>query len=257
MSLYLPDQRLGAHSQSGSSSHKFMLKGRQAGGMHRGHSWVFRAESFDTMLAWYEDLKTLTEKSTEEINRLIKSHSRNTSAMSARSVSSLEEDEADDVPYASSTILADRDPPKDSQSRPEPGGKFPSDVQLHKTNAPASPSSSGSEPQHDLTTLGGHIHQRTEPRPERDPVQPRDMPLEPLPHTGLGVESAPRSNQPSSEEDGDRIKQTATIVSTSGQAVLSDAKPHASGSEAYPAGANAANGARVKSKFTEMLVDDQ
>jgi len=52
MSLYLPEQKLGSHSNPGSSSNKFMLKGRQTGSMHRGHSWVFRAESYDTMMAW-------------------------------------------------------------------------------------------------------------------------------------------------------------------------------------------------------------
>jgi len=52
MSLYLPEQKLGSHSNQGGSSNKFMLKGRQTGSMHRGHSWVFRAESFETMMAW-------------------------------------------------------------------------------------------------------------------------------------------------------------------------------------------------------------
>jgi len=56
MSLYLPEQKLGSHSNPGSSSNKFMLKGRQTGSMHRGHSWVFRAESYDTMMAWVSEL---------------------------------------------------------------------------------------------------------------------------------------------------------------------------------------------------------
>jgi len=47
MSLYLPEQKLGSHSSEGGSSNKFILKGRQTGTMHRGHTWVFRAESFD------------------------------------------------------------------------------------------------------------------------------------------------------------------------------------------------------------------
>jgi hypothetical protein len=55
MSLYLPEQKLGSHSNSGASSNKFMLKGRQTGSMHRGHSWVFRAESYETMMAWVSD----------------------------------------------------------------------------------------------------------------------------------------------------------------------------------------------------------
>ncbi|KAE9572512.1 hypothetical protein CGMCC3_g11368 [Colletotrichum fructicola] len=51
MSLYLPEQKLGSHSSEGGSSNKFILKGRQTGSMHRGHTWVFRAESHDTMMA--------------------------------------------------------------------------------------------------------------------------------------------------------------------------------------------------------------
>ncbi|KAG5759215.1 hypothetical protein H9Q72_012658, partial [Fusarium xylarioides] len=66
MSLYLPEQKVGSHSNEGGSSNKFILKGRQTGGMHRGHTWVFRAESHDTMMAWYEDIKALTEKTAEE-----------------------------------------------------------------------------------------------------------------------------------------------------------------------------------------------
>jgi hypothetical protein len=63
MSLYLPEQKLGSHSSEGSSSNKFMLKGRQTGSMHRGHSWVFRAESFETMSAWVRDSISSATKS--------------------------------------------------------------------------------------------------------------------------------------------------------------------------------------------------
>ncbi|KAF4484616.1 Phosphatidylinositol 4,5-bisphosphate-binding protein SLM1 [Colletotrichum fructicola Nara gc5] len=66
MSLYLPEQKLGSHSSEGGSSNKFILKGRQTGSMHRGHTWVFRAESHDTMMAWYEDIKVLTERTPQE-----------------------------------------------------------------------------------------------------------------------------------------------------------------------------------------------
>ena len=55
MSLYLPEQKLGSHSAEGGSSNKFVLKGRQTGAMHRGHTWVFRAESRDTMMAWVSE----------------------------------------------------------------------------------------------------------------------------------------------------------------------------------------------------------
>ena len=105
MSLYLPDQKLGSHSGTDSTSHKFMLKGRQSGGMHRGHSWVFRAESYETMMAWFEDIKSLTEKTGAERKAFIRQHARSVSAGSqkAGSISSegaMEEDEADEVPYS-------------------------------------------------------------------------------------------------------------------------------------------------------------
>jgi len=125
MSLYLPDQRLGSHSETGSSSAKFMLKGKQAGGMHKGHSWVFRAESHDTMLAWFQDIKILTEKTGEERNAFVRSHARSVSGHSSRprSVSSdgLEEDE-DEVPYAADAAsLAEQNPISPKPQRPLPG----------------------------------------------------------------------------------------------------------------------------------------
>lgn len=128
MSLYLPDQKLGSLSGPDAGSHKFMLKGRQSGGMHRGHSWVFRAESHDTMLAWYEAIKVLTEKTGEERNAFIYSHARSTSANAHRtSVSSdgfdgLEEDEADQVPYsATSSVVSQPAGETLKPTRPLPG----------------------------------------------------------------------------------------------------------------------------------------
>ncbi|KAL2885522.1 Phosphatidylinositol 4,5-bisphosphate-binding protein SLM1 [Ceratocystis lukuohia] len=65
MSLYLPDQTLGSHSASGGSNNKFILKGRQTGTLHRGHTWIFRAESYQDMLGWYKDIKDLLEPSAQ------------------------------------------------------------------------------------------------------------------------------------------------------------------------------------------------
>ena len=173
MSLYLPEQKLGSQSEPGSSSHKFMLKGRQSGSMHRGHSWVFRAETFDTMQAWFVDLKELTEKTGEARNEFVRrSHARSMSgnSMKAPSIGSsdggLEDDEADrqafageqsvrgnsvadGLPMAAGLIAAEdgrseagwRPPPQ----RPSPGGRFPSDLNVQRgLQAPVSPSSGGS-----------------------------------------------------------------------------------------------------------------
>lgn len=167
MSLYLPDQKLGSHSQPGSSSHKFVLKGRQTGSMHRGHTWVFRAESYDTMMAWYEDVKVLTEKSGEERNAFVRRHARSASQSSARSVSSdggLEEDEADQVPYSANQSKVNAPVGDDPPKRPSPGGRFPSDIQSERNlQAPLSLSSGSSEVGHDLTAASGGLQDIYDP----------------------------------------------------------------------------------------------
>ncbi|KAH7085343.1 PH domain-containing protein [Paraphoma chrysanthemicola] len=169
MSLYLPDQKLGSRSQPGSSSHKFVIKGRQTGSMHRGHTWVFRAETYETMLAWYDDIKNLTEKSGEERNAFVRRHAsvRSTSAGSARSGSSdggLEEDEADAVPYSANQSLANQAVREETPTRPSPGGRFPSDLNVNRNlQAPLSPSSGSSEIGHDLTTAAGGPQQDVHP----------------------------------------------------------------------------------------------
>lgn len=150
MSLYLADQKLGSHSNVDSSSHKFMLKGRQTGGVHRGHAWVFRAESHDTMLAWYEDIKSLTEKTGEERTAFIRQHARSLSAGSNKAASvsddgALDEDEADQVPYSATASQAGQPFEEEKRAeRPVPGGRFPSALTIDRNSQlPPSPSSSG------------------------------------------------------------------------------------------------------------------
>jgi hypothetical protein len=154
MSLYLPEQKLGSHSTEGSSSNKFMLKGRQTGSMHRGHSWVFRAESFETMLAWFEDITVLTEKSPQERNAFVRQHARSVSGSSQRPGSISSDgimDEEDDEPFsASASAVAVQGPKKQDvlPKRPQPGGRFPSaDLIVNPDRglqAPLSPSSGSS-----------------------------------------------------------------------------------------------------------------
>ncbi|OIW26804.1 hypothetical protein CONLIGDRAFT_707263 [Coniochaeta ligniaria NRRL 30616] len=147
MSLYLPEQKLGSHSSGSGSSNKFILKGRQTGGMHRGHTWVFRAESHDTMMAWYEDIKALTEKSPEERSEYVRGHSRSFSRSSQRSFSSDGVvDEDDDEPFAASASVSQQTTRQETEMprRPEPGGRFPSDLQVNAQRGlqvPVSPSS--------------------------------------------------------------------------------------------------------------------
>ncbi|RYP30062.1 hypothetical protein DL767_006413 [Monosporascus sp. MG133] len=150
MSLYLPEQKLGSHSTEGGSSNKFILKGRQTGSMHRGHTWVFRAESHDTMMAWYEDIKALTEKSPEELSHFVRDHSRSFSRSSQHSASSdgnldADEDEEPFTPHAAA--ISSPGPRQTDLNRPEPGGRFPSDLEVtaqRGLQVPLSPSSASS-----------------------------------------------------------------------------------------------------------------
>lgn len=196
MSLYLPEQKLGSHSEPGSSSHKFMLKGRQTGGMHRGHAWVFRAESYDTLMAWFADIKELTEKSGKERDAFVRrSHARSVSGGSMKAYSiggssdgGLEEDEADAQPYSSEQSVrgisaaamtrgrsTDNQPEVNAQAgdatyryrdenldavgwrpsqRPSPGGRFPSDLNVHRgLQAPLSRSSGESSTERDRDAI--------------------------------------------------------------------------------------------------------
>jgi hypothetical protein len=125
MSLYLLDQRLGSKSEITSSSQKFMLKGKQSGSMHKGHNWVFRAETHETMLAWYDDIQTLTESTGEARNAFVRKHARSVSGMSDRgTVSSdgFEDDEADEEPYSADAASLAVPPQQENRpQRPQPG----------------------------------------------------------------------------------------------------------------------------------------
>ena len=158
MSLYLPEQKLGTHSEPGSSSHKFMLKGRQTGTMHRGHSWIFRAETYDTMLAWFNDLKELTEKRGEARNEFVRrTHARTLSSSSGKAPSigstgsGMEDDEADEVAFSTEQSIRgqsvdntygvtdtnydnynEREEQNWRPQRPTPGGRFPSDLNVQR-----------------------------------------------------------------------------------------------------------------------------
>lgn len=204
MSLYLPEQKLGSHSQPESTSHKFMLKGRQTGSMHRGHAWVFRAESHETMLAWYEDIKNLTEKTGEARNAFVRKHARSMSGASYRaaSISSdgvMDEDEADETPYSAENTLRnqshlteDGQPQSRSQSqRPQSGGRFPSDVHINHLNQqhPLSPSSGTNSEPKDSNTMSSSTN--------LDQVQPHSQ------HTGREIDTPDRplaSHEPAAPE---------------------------------------------------------
>ncbi|KAI5806250.1 hypothetical protein EDC01DRAFT_639283 [Geopyxis carbonaria] len=211
MSLYLPDSTLGKHSDPHATSHKFIIKGRQTGAMHRDHSWVFRAESHAAMLEWYEAIKKLTEVSGAERNAYVESttaHKRQPSTASrpdtekaeSYSETDFENDEADAIPYSTQASIHDNEilePPK----RPE-AGRFPSDIAVHRNGlerrvssgnssasavaaASALPGTSypgygyGTEPQPDPQTFGGSAYdENAHKQPVYDDTTQHQHPLD-------------------------------------------------------------------------------
>lgn len=214
MSLYLPEQKLGSHSTADSSSHKFMLKGRQTGGLHRGHGWVFRAETYETMMAWYEDIKNLTEKTGEERNAFVRRHARSVSGGSHKpgSISSdgaLEEDEADDVPYSANASQFDQTLPQEKKllERPQPGGRFPSDINIRRNlQVPLPPSSDTSSDDRDVVAAAGALPGSNVPFPVTE-QQTHDK--EQLTDASGGLKKGPAPQQdasmpPGREEEHDK-----------------------------------------------------
>jgi hypothetical protein len=118
MSLYLPDSTIGEHSNAHAVNHKFMLKGKKTGALHRGHTWVFRAASHEQMMEWYEDIRKLTELSGPARDNFV--GRRRTLSLSQKQppvapVNDIEEDydeeedrklmaDEEDVPYSAASI---------------------------------------------------------------------------------------------------------------------------------------------------------
>jgi len=232
MSLYLPDQKLGSRSQPGSSSHKFVIKGRQAGSMHRGHTWVFRAETYETMAAWFEDIKALTEKSGEERNAFVRRHAsvRSTSANSHHSASSdggLEEDEADAIPFSANQSMQDqtvRDQSPVRPSRPSPGGRFPSDLMVNRNlQAPLSPSSGSSEVGNDLNTMAGGLPQEAYPvYPTQTPAYQHIEPAQPVQY----AQPIPQQPQPDFVNSYPYTQQSYDPMTANGSSYVSESQPY-------------------------------
>lgn len=115
------------------------------------------------MLAWYEDIKNLTEKTGAERKEFIRrSHARSVSAGSnkAGSISSdgMEEDEADEVPYSATASQAEIPPLHEKlQQRPHPGGRFPSALNVNIRDSHAVPSSPSSSGDRDIVAAAGAL----------------------------------------------------------------------------------------------------
>lgn len=115
------------------------------------------------MLAWYDDINSLIDKTADERNAFVTRHKRSLSTSSRASISSdggLEEDEADRVPFSASQSVNNHPVAHESElpSRPSPGGRFPSDLQLDRSLQARGPSSgSSSEVGLDITAAAGGL----------------------------------------------------------------------------------------------------
>ncbi|CCX16547.1 Similar to Phosphatidylinositol 4,5-bisphosphate-binding protein SLM1; acc. no. P40485 [Pyronema omphalodes CBS 100304] len=131
MSLYLPESSLGKYSDPAAVSHKFALKAKQPGSLHRGHNWVFRAETHQMMLEWYEAIKKLIEvRGKEREDYVATNNTRMRSVSGAGSVDSQEDlqDEEDEQPYsAQASDLAPVEEIEEEKQRPKrpEGGNSP------------------------------------------------------------------------------------------------------------------------------------
>ncbi|KAF1973491.1 hypothetical protein BU23DRAFT_589484 [Bimuria novae-zelandiae CBS 107.79] len=233
MSLLLSDQKLGSHAQPGSSSYKFVIKGRQTGSMHRGHTWIFRAETYDTMLAWYDDINSLIDKTADERNAFVTRHRRSLSRGSTRSVSSdggLEEDEADQVPFSvAQSVNQGATQQSELPSRPSPGGRFPSDLQVDRSLQHGPSSGSSSEVGLDLATAAGGLQYAHASYPNAyDDRTPREAAYGP----GNPYEYHPTNAPPSIPQQTSYYANNAPA--TPGQSYANDGPTYAGQSAAPP-----------------------
>lgn len=60
MSLALNECTVAEHSKKGSSENKLVLHAKQNGIIHRGHNWVFKTDSYESMMTWFDNLKIFT-----------------------------------------------------------------------------------------------------------------------------------------------------------------------------------------------------
>lgn len=60
MSLSLTECTVQEHSKKNPQEAKFILHAKQNGLIHKGHNWVFKADSYEVMMSWFQDIKVLT-----------------------------------------------------------------------------------------------------------------------------------------------------------------------------------------------------
>ncbi|KAG0671747.1 Phosphoinositide PI4,5P(2) binding protein [Maudiozyma exigua] len=73
MSLALNECTVAEHSKKGSSENKLVLHAKQNGLLHKGHNWVFKTDSYESMMTWFDNLKLFTSltSSTDKLKYIV------------------------------------------------------------------------------------------------------------------------------------------------------------------------------------------
>lgn len=90
MSLALNECTVAEHSKKGSSENKLVLHAKQNGLLHKGHNWVFKTDSYESMMTWFDNLKIFTSftSSTDKLKYIIEKFNLDTDKKSKTTPSS-------------------------------------------------------------------------------------------------------------------------------------------------------------------------
>jgi hypothetical protein len=204
-SLYLPDCELGSTSKEDDKAHKFVIRGKQIGGLHSEHNWVFRAKTRQDMLTWYTNLGRAADKAFQFSGPPLQTSDGSlagaagvarANTVTARSVQpqpriELEDDAADAEPYRGPESLAAIAAPA---SRPA-AGRFDS------TAAFATP----------LAAVTAGLHAPKATPKDMQPLMTTDMPRTAT--SSYGVQESPVSAKPVNGPDHEQFVRQASIHS--------------------------------------------
>jgi hypothetical protein len=125
------------------------------------------------MMSWFEDIESLSNKTGEARNAFVRKastrqrHVRSVSGMSTNS-EVMEDDEADRTPYSAESVVLANGQERPMSATRQPGGAFPSDVQIDRhLQAPLSPSSGDSSAGREMIAAAGAIPDGTTAGPSR------------------------------------------------------------------------------------------
>lgn len=187
-------------------------------------------------MAWFSDIKNLTEKTGEERNAFIRrSHARSVSGGSHRagSVSSDgmdEDDPADQVPYSANASQADMQAQQEKPpQRPQPG-RFPSALIIDRNSqVPLSPSSHSSSGDRETVAAAGAV----------------PVPSVPFDNPHQQAEAAVGQTSGASEMDDTSQKIDSGFMQQNGTSNIGNEDAHEAGVDTYRSNVHSASSAAL------------